>query len=189
MSPSDMPVCISASMFACAPPLETPARIWIALRVRPNLEQVIALHLRNKGYEDFVPIYKESSDPRVVCDRSRPLFPGYVFCKFGGITPNGLIVKTPGVIRILGVGGRPTPVPEEEILALQRISVSGINCRPSPYLTVGDRVRIVRGPLAGIEGILTRVANKRELVVSVEMLQRAIAVHIDASYLLALPRK
>jgi len=90
------------------------------------------------------------------------------------------IVTTPGVIRILGIPGKPSAVDEDEIMAVRRIASSGLACSPSPYLSIGQRVRIVDGPLAGITGIVGRIRNHQRLIVSVELLRRAVAVEFDA---------
>jgi transcription antitermination factor NusG len=107
-----------------------------------------------------------------------PLFPGYVFCRFH---PELLlpVVTTPGVVQIVGAGKHPRPIADEEIVAIQRMLLSGGDVEPWPYLKAGQKVRILDGPLFGVEGILVEVKNRRRLVVSVHLLQRSVAVEVD----------
>jgi transcription antitermination factor NusG len=86
---------------------------------------------------------------------------------------------TPGVVSIVGFGGHPAPVGEEELAAIQRMLTSGLRLQPWPYLRAGQRVWIERGPLGGLEGILVRSKDYWRVVVNVELLQRSVAVEID----------
>jgi transcription antitermination factor NusG len=129
--------------------------------------------------ESFLPLYRSR---RRWSDRTRvmdlPLFPGYVFCRFH---PESLlpVITTPGVVRVISAGVRPCPIADEEIAAIQSIISSGNEAEPWPYLQAGRKVRILDGPLFGIEGILIEVKNRRRLVVSVQLLQRSVAVEVD----------
>ena len=153
---------------------------WFALQVRVRHESEVTVHLQGKGYEWFLPTYKER---RRWSDRVKqvdaPLFPGYVFCRFN---PNDRlpILKTPGVTQIVGYSRVPIPVDEEEIAAIRTLVDSGVPNFPCPYLEVGSRVRIEAGALRGLEGILTDLKGKRRLVLSITLLQRSVAVEIDS---------
>jgi len=149
------------------------ANHWFALQVRTCFEQACARILKNKGYEEFVPVLRSS---RAGQDH-RPLFPGYVFCRFSGDI-KGPIVTTPGVIRIVGYGGVPAPISAEEIASIRTIVESGRSVWPVPYLCAGERVRITRGPFNGVVGALLKVKNSQRLVVSIDILQRSAAVEI-----------
>lgn len=108
-----------------------------------------------------------------------PLFGGYLFVELDSMrfTP---ILEAPGVVRIIGFGGEPTPIPDSEIRAVQRLAASGLPASPHPYLKAGDRVRIRGGPLDQLEGTLQRIRNQWRFVLSVEMLQRAVSVEVDS---------
>jgi transcriptional antiterminator RfaH len=155
---------------------------WVALQVRPQCEQFVAVQLRNKGYEEFLPTCQTLSRSTSARGgwRQAPLFVGYLFCRYIQNSGGGLIVTTPGVIRILGLGGKPAPICDGEIAALRMITSPGVKCSRSPYVEVGQVVRISSGPLSGITGILSRVAGKDRLVVCVEILRRGVAVQVDA---------
>ena len=153
---------------------------WYAVNVRPNHEYAIAIALHNKGYEVFLPSYRcrsEWSDR--IKEVSRPLFPGYVFCRFDLDTRTALIITTPGVIRIVGFGSKPVPIEESEIAAVRKILESGYEAKPSLHFQPDSRVRITSGVLAGTEGVLIQVKNRNQFVVSISLLQRSVAVHID----------
>ena len=155
---------------------------WFALVVRSQHERMVASMLDSKGYEQFLPLY---SVRRRWSDRIKqlelPLFPGYVFCRFD-LNKRLPILVTPAVLLIVGAGKLPLPVDESEIAALQSIVNSGLHAEPWPYLKVGQRVRIERGALEGVEGILTSIKKPFRLVVSVTLLQRSVAVEIDQDW-------
>ncbi len=155
---------------------------WFALAVVPRKEKVTAQTLRAKGYEDFLPMYavkRRWSDRMKVVET--PLFPGYVFCRFDAGTRLP-ILKIPTVMSVAGVGRTPEPIPDEEISALQVVCKSGINAIPCLYLTAGAKVRILEGPLAGLEGILMEDKETR-LVLSVSLLQRSVSVEVDREWI------
>jgi len=155
---------------------------WYALQVRPRFEKAIASTLLNKGYEGFLPLYRHRSR---WSDRMKevqlPLFSGYLFCRLD-LNRRLPVLITPGVMHIVGIGKIPHPVDEFEIAALQSIVVSGLQAEPRSYLSIGERVRIELGPLAGTEGILTSLKGSSRLVVSVNLLQRSVSVEIDESW-------
>jgi transcription antitermination factor NusG len=159
---------------------------WFALQVRTRNEAGVAEQLRGRGYERFLPLYKVRkrwSDR--IKEIDAPLFPGYLFCRFD---PQDRlpILKTPGVMQIVGFKKGPVAVDESEIHALQTIISAGAPHQPCPFLTAGDRVRIESGPLLGLEGILTEVRRSHRLVLSVTLLQRSVAVEIDAALVTAI---
>lgn len=155
---------------------------WFALRIKSNFEKVTGQILEQKGYTAFLPTYQTRnrwSDRTKVIDR--PLFPGYLFCRFDQ-TDRLPILVTPGVVGVVGVGKTPMPVAEREIEAIQAVLRSGLPATPWPYVTVGQRLLIERGPLSGIEGILQEIKNSFRFIVSVNLLQRSVAAEVDASW-------
>ena len=161
--------------------------VWYALRLKSQHEQSVANCLSYKGYEVFVPSYrtKRRWSDRVIV-RDTPLFPGYAFCRLDLAPRTAPVVTTPGVIRILGVGSMPQPVDTAEITAIQTIVASRLPIGPWPYLRQGTRVRISRGPLAGVEGLVDSVKPER-LVVSITLLSRSMVVQVDPAWLTVSP--
>jgi len=159
---------------------------WVAVRVRPKYEFVTAKILRNKGYEEFLPTYQVK---RQWSDRSKlielPLFAGYVFCRINAniCWP---IVTTPGVLRILSNGSEIARIDESEIAAIQTLAQSRVKAEPCSYVTIGQRVRVLDGPLAGIEALVTGLRG-RQLILSVTMVQGSIAVELDGCSVEAIP--
>ena len=155
---------------------------WYALQVRPRFEKAIASSLLNKGYEGFLPLYRQK---RRWSDRIKevqvPFFPGYLFCRFD-VNKRLPVLTTPGVKKIVSIGKEPHPVEDSEIEALQATVVSGLQVESRSYLNIGQKVRIERGPLSGIEGILTSLKGLNRLILSVHLLQRSISVDIDESW-------
>jgi transcription antitermination factor NusG len=90
------------------------------------------------------------------------------------------ILKIDSVVRILGNDGKPIPIPDEQIFAIQALTRNGMAITPLPYLKEGMRVRVVNGPLIGIEGILLKTRpQKHRLVISVDLLKESVSVDID----------
>jgi transcription antitermination factor NusG len=158
------------------------APLWYAVRVRSNFERNVSIVLDHKGVEQFLPTYRSR---RVWTDRVKtldlPLFPGYVFCRIP-LDERNRVVTTDGVVGLVGAGRQPIPVSNHEIDAIRTLMQSQMPAQPWPFLKIGQTVRISHGSLAGIEGILVRVKNSWRLVVSVTLLERSVAVEIDAAY-------
>jgi transcription antitermination factor NusG len=153
---------------------------WFAVQVSPRHEAKVACLLGYKGYQHVLPTYRSR---RTWSDRIKtielPIFPGYVFCKTEDRIVHGLVLSTPGVIRVVGFNGRPYPISDQEIDAIRKAVLSP-DAAPCPYLKVGQRVRITNGPMAGVIGILAQVKNRHRLVISVELIMKSIAVDVDA---------
>jgi len=154
---------------------------WYALYTRHQHEKQVAHALAGKGLEVFLPLYTavhrwKDRDKQV----SLPFFPSYVFLQ-SPIERWQPVLSTPGVHSVVGFAGKPSMIPRSEIEAVRRMVGGSLKAEPHPFLKCGDRVRLTAGPLQGLEGILERKRNLWKLVVSVEMLQRSVAVEIDAS--------
>ncbi len=154
---------------------------WWALYTRHQHEKAVAEMLTAKGFEIFLPLYESTrrwKDRRKVI--SLPLFPCYVFVR-GGLDRRLQVVTTPGVHMILRRGDQVAIVPEQEIGAIQRAVAGSVQVEPFPFLKCGMRVRVTRGPLEGVEGILVRKKNLWRLVLSVDMLAQSVAVEVHAA--------
>jgi len=153
---------------------------WYALQVAPNMEIRVVAALSAKGYESFTPTYsrKRSSLGRVRVSES-PLFPGYVFFRLSQDN-TGLAIATAGVRRIVAFGGKPCPILEQEIEALQKIIRSEAKASQCAFIREGEKVMVGEGPLAGVVGTLLKIKKNRKLVVSIDILMRSIAVDIGS---------
>jgi len=153
---------------------------WHALYTRHQHEKVVARVLENKGFEIFLPLYPTA---RRWKDRTQllslPLFPCYVFLR-GGLDRWLDIILTPGIHSFVGSDGQPAAIPETEIEDVRKGVQKGVRVEPHPFLRCGDRVRVKSGPLEGLEGILVRKKNLFRLVLSVEFLEKSVALEIDA---------
>jgi transcription antitermination factor NusG len=125
----------------------------------------VANALRSKGYQEFVPLCRAGPDG---CLPQAPLFPGYVFCRIL-VESTGLVVTTPGVIRIVAFGGIPAPIGSQELANIRSLIESGLPVDRCRYLNVGDRVRIESGPLRGLSGILLRTSGHSRIVVNLTL--------------------
>jgi transcription antitermination factor NusG len=152
---------------------------WYAAYIMPRHEKAVADQLLRKDIESYLPLYKTIrrwNGRRAEVEL--PLFPGYVFVKTP-IMQRVRVLEQPGVIRLVGVNGRATPLPEEDIDRL-RASLAFCKAEPYPFLAVGKMVRIKSGPLAGFQGKILRRKGKMRLVVSVELIQRSILLELEA---------
>lgn len=160
---------------------------WFALQVPTRHERPIAEALRNKGYEAFAPSTAlEKRWPHKSREAEIPLFPGYLFSKFD---PRFRlpILMTPGVRQIVGYGRIPIAIDEREIVAIRNVMQCRLPAEPCPYLNQGARVRIVRGPLTGVEGVLLKASSSYRVVISVSLIQQSIRVEVDRDMLAICP--
>jgi transcriptional antiterminator NusG len=162
---------------------------WYAIWTRSHSEQLVADQLSAKGLQVFLPkisIWSRRGDVRHVIQV--PMFSGYVFLnaavdKYTYIE----VIKARGVVRLLGERWDClSPISDGEIESLQQVLDAGLPVMPHSYLREGQRVRITGGPLKGVDGFL--VENRLEkglLVLSVDLLQRSVAVQIDCTWVAA----
>jgi transcription antitermination factor NusG len=158
-----------------------PEQHWYAAYTCARHEKRVAAQLAKRAVEHFLPLYpsvRRWKDRRVRL--ALPLFPGYVFVRLA-LQDRLQVLQIPSLVRLIGFGGLPTALSDEEVEILRSSLDDQLHAEPHPFLTVGRRVRIVRGPLAGLEGILRRKKNNFRLVVSVELIRRAFAVDVDAA--------
>ena len=156
---------------------------WFALRVRPKHERAVATNLSTLGFDEYVPLQKVR---RRWSDRVKileaPLFPGYIFCRFT-YAERLRVLNSPGVESVVGFGKTDVPVEDSEIDALRILVATGKPLAHLPFLRIGQSVQIERGPLAGIRGVVLRDETAWRVVVSVEALDRSIAVEVDREVL------
>jgi transcription antitermination factor NusG len=154
---------------------------WYALRTRSRHEKIVREQLATQGIEPLLPTVKRLSQWK---DRKKeievPLFSGYCFVCFTS-EQKLPVLKTIGVVDIVGSSHCPEPIPDEEIAALKTLMVSVLPYDPHPYLHEGMRVEVVRGPLQGVHGILLRKEKRHRLVIGVRLIQQAAAVEIDVT--------
>jgi transcription antitermination factor NusG len=164
---------------------------WYAIWTRSNCERLVAEQLSAKGFAAFLPEMstrsRRNGRTHIV---QLPMFPGYLFLNHALEKQSYIeVLKARGVVRILERGWTQlTPVAAEEVDALQRLVASGVPVFPHAYFREGDRVRVVEGPLSGLQGVFLRdKRNKGRLVVSVNLLQTSVAVEVDGAFIEAMP--
>jgi transcription antitermination factor NusG len=161
-----------------------PAR-WYVLWTRSHCEQLVHDQLVTKGFTPFLPTLEVWSRRAGVRRRVRvPMFAGYLFLHDALDRYRDVEVrKARGLVTILGEGwDRRAVVPSPDMDAIRRVVSARLPVRAHPYLKKGQRVRITRGPMADVEGVLLRINdNKGVVVLSVDLLQRSVAVEIDCT--------
>jgi transcription antitermination factor NusG len=152
---------------------------WLALQVFPRHEKKVDVILQNRGYVHFLPTcHRQRKWSDRVKTIEEPLFPGYVFCR-GQQTLMEIVRATPGIVRIVSFGGKPYPISDKEIEALQCIVGCGREVGSLSYLCTGLKVKVVSGPLLGVTGMIIQVKNRNRLVLSVDVVMKSIHVDID----------
>ncbi len=155
---------------------------WYAIYTKSRHEKVVAEELWQRQIECFLPLQQRYSKWK---DRTKliqfPLFPGYLFVHVPIRERRLDILKVPSVVRIVGFNQVPEPIPDAQIRAVKNLVFNEMEYDPYPYLSSGDRVRIVRGPLRGVEGILLEKKNRYTFVLSIDLIQQSVACEIDAA--------
>ncbi len=165
----------------------SPPLPWFALKVRTRSELLVDQVLCAKRFQAFVPTYVEC---RKYSDRIRkvdaPLFAGYVFCRLDPTQPLP-VLETNGVEYIVGNGKNPCPIDDAEIAALEQLIRTRARATPWPYLRPGHKVEVQYGSLSGMQGSLIQEKGQTRLVISVDILQRSVAVEIDRTWVRPAP--
>ena len=158
-------------------------RSWFAVYTATNHEKRVAHHLRVKEIETFLPLYSVTKrwKNRTKVKVEVPLFAGYVFVRIG-LDEKVRVIEVPMVYSIVGTRGSPAALPDAEIESLRAGLVSRA-AHPFPHAKVGNRVRIRSGPFAGWEGMVIRTYGGLSVVLTIEMLQKSVAVHVEADEL------
>ncbi|MGC2829242.1 MAG: UpxY family transcription antiterminator [Candidatus Acidiferrum sp.] len=174
----------SRALVSCVRPVAQPC--WYALHTCANHEKMVARQLELRSFECFLPLFEKMSrwkDRQVRVQL--PLFSGYVLVRMA-LTEKLRALQIPGVVRLVGFGGQAAPIDDHEMQALQRGFDGGLLAEPCPYLTIGRRVRVRSGPLQGLEGILSRKKTICRFVLSLHLIQRSMAVEVNAEDLEAI---
>ena len=160
------------------PPDESTVSKWYAVYTCARHEKRVAEQMERRRLHGFVPLYRATHRWK---DRRKEvvlaLFPSYVFVHLA-LRDRLRVLEIPGVVSIVSSQGKPTPLLAGEIDPFRRASGT-LQMEPHPYLRTGRRVRLRRGPMAGLEGILLRRKEGVRLVVSIEILMRSVAVEVD----------
>ena len=153
---------------------------WYAIRTTARWELLASDELSRRGFETWLPlcrIKRRWSDRIKTLDQ--PLFPGYLFGRFH-LTERVRVLEAPGVRQIVGIGNTPAPISVSELDNLRTLVAAQPLLVPWPYLHAGQRVRIDRGPLTGVQGFVVRAEEGAlRIVVSLDLLQRSVAAQID----------
>jgi transcription antitermination factor NusG len=155
--------------------------LWFAVQTRPRHEKKVSLGLAEKGIHCFLPLLHEK---RQWSDRQQwvelPLFSQYVFVRIACAAEVRVrILRTSGVVRFAGTATQGTPIPNEEIESLKTVLRQRIPLTRYDFLKVGEKVRVRGGALDGIVGVLAAVKNNKSLVLTVDLIQKSVAIRID----------
>ena len=151
---------------------------WYAVHTMPRHEKRVQERLEYRGLRCFLPVYTKTSRWNNGCTASVefPLFPTYMFVELAERAYARILID-PGVRRIVGTGREPVAIPHSEIESLQRAARTA-PLQPHDYLTAGETVRITRGPLAGLTGILIRKNSDLRVVLQLDLIRQGASVEV-----------
>lgn len=154
---------------------------WYAVHTKARHEKRVAAHFEEKNVRTFLPLISQIS--QWTDRRSRvevPMFSCYTFVNTVQTAEERLkVLQTPGVLGFVGNERQGTPIPDHQIESLRTAIGESTPCFPYPFIRTGKRVRIRGGSLNGIVGILVRQGADQSLVVSIELLQRSVAIRVE----------
>ena len=155
---------------------------WFALQTRSRQEKVVRTQLGLRNIEHFLPTTRRLSqwtDRKVQIEV--PLFAGYCFARFSS-SDRLPVLQSRGVLRVVGPSGRPESIPEDEIESLRILVSTSCEYVNHPYVQKGTLMEVISGPLTGVKGRVVRQARNFRLVLSITLIQRAVAIEIDAEH-------
>ncbi len=162
---------------------------WIAVRTKPRAEKVAFEQLKKNGIKAYLPLVKQK---RKWSDRMKwvelPLFSAYLFAKIP-LKNSIYVMQTHGVSSIVKFGNEIAVVEEEVINSIRLALEGGYKLEPTEYFSIGDEVEVIEGPMKHANGIVTQHKGEERLVIQIEALQQAIAVHIDTKFLKSIGKK
>jgi len=162
-------------------PLMSDAPAWYAIHTYPRHEWAVAERIRQQRLITFLPTITEThrwSDRRKFVEM--PLFTCYVFVQLVPTNETRLrVLRTAGVIGFVGSQRAGTPIPEEQIEAVRTLLNRKVVCKTHPFLKVGQRVRVRGGALDGVEGLFVSQNGDDSIVISVDAIQRSLAIRIN----------
>ena len=157
---------------------------WYAVYTQPRHEKKVAQQLAMRSVEAYLPLYESTrrwKDRRTKLNL--PLFPGYVFVRMA-LQQRLKVLGVPSVVQIVGSNGQPSVLPDDDIERL-RLSLANRKMEPHPYLARGKKVRIKSGALAGLEGTVLRRKGQLRIVISIDAIQRSVAMELETADLQA----
>lgn len=154
---------------------------WFAVWTRSRHEKSAATMLATLGVPHFLPL---KSEVHKWSDREQtvtvPLFSGYLFVRINLTKDNRLrVLNSSGIAGFVGNHAGPLPIPDHQIEDIRTVLETRVECTVIPVLNEGDRVRVLRGPLAGIQGRLVRCNSSSRLSISIETIQKSLLINVS----------
>jgi transcription antitermination factor NusG len=172
---------VSVPVFAIPAPIPEQESRWYAIRTRSRHEKVVANELAQRGIEAFLPVVtsvRRWSDRKMSVEL--PLFPGYAFVRVAYFSGERVrVLQANGVAGFVGPNPSGVSIPDEQIEAIRTLLVTKVAVEDHPFLKVGQRIRVRGGALNGVQGILLAMNGSRNLVISVEPIQRSLSIRLD----------
>lgn len=156
---------------------------WYAIWTRSKQEKVVAAMLTALGIQHYLPLKSELHQWSDRMQRVElPLFNGYLFVSLSSLKNDKLqILRIPGVGAFVGNQTGPLPIPDQQIQGIRQVLTAGVESSVQPSVKEGDWVRVIRGALTGVEGMLIRTDSTSRLLISIEMINQSLSVNVSRS--------
>jgi transcription elongation factor/antiterminator RfaH len=159
---------------------------WYVVRTKPRQEIVALDHLQRQGYSCYLPNIriKKPSGTRLVL-RDEPMFPGYLFISADPVFQakgSSPIRSTRGVYELVRFGQDPAPIQFGILNAIYERETVQLE-HPEGHFKAGDRVKVVHGPLAGLESIYDAQSGEQRSMILLELLNRPLKVKVATAQL------
>ena len=159
-------------------------KYWYAVYVRSRHEKKVYHLFEEKGIESSLPLIKTT---RKWSDRKKkveiPLFKGYVFVRIDIAKEKLNILKTDGVVKFIGIRGKPSTIPDEQIHWLHRIVEEPFKVRSEKEIPIGQKVHVMLGPFKGMEGVVMTARNRSRILICIESIMQTVSIEINPNYL------
>jgi transcriptional antiterminator RfaH len=160
-------------------------RKWYAIYTKPRAEDMARDHLERKDIHVYLPKIREchySSKNKET--KIKPLFPNYLFAQMAYPDDYYAVIWAKGVKRIVGNGGEPVPLDDSVVDFLKKQTAENGLVRPSQPFKVGNTVRVKKGPLAGLTGIVDgSIDEKGRIKVLMDFLKEGARIEMAHSFL------
>jgi transcription antitermination factor NusG len=156
---------------------------WFAAYTMSRHEKRIASHCERIGIEPFLPLYtsQRSWKNRTTVDLQMPLFPNYIFVRLFS-QDHGPVMRLPGLLSLVGNSSGPVVIPDGDMELLRRV-IACKTIEPHPFMTKGDKVRVMTGPLVGLMGVVVQKGNGLRFIVTLDVIGKSLSLQIEGSAL------
>lgn len=163
---------------------------WYVLHTKSRCEKVVNDALQRKSFDAFLPTMQVKSkrrDRKLMLDL--PIFPGYTFVRSTLRADEHLsIVKTAGVVKVIGNATGPVPVGNEIVDSLKIMVTNSQTLKTESRFKKGEKIIVLYGPFAGLTGVFYKYRGKGRVYVNIDLLGQSASVEIEEDDIEHIPK-